>query len=242
MLQKAHALPLNHHGQFLWGLLNSATATARCYEGLIANLRWQHGGRPLRSILVTSAKPAEGKSTVALALAMALTLSGKRVLLVDADLRKPSQHRLLGLDNSAGMSDLICGHKSLPELVRTVILPGHEGSSFAIDVVTSGPRPANLFEIMDAALPQVDVSAWGGDFDHVLLDTPPILAVSDALVLSRTADGTLFVMRPGTVSEKESCESRSRIQEAGCHVLGAVLNRFDAKLHGAGRMPYNEYY
>jgi capsular exopolysaccharide synthesis family protein len=242
MLQKAQAIPLNHYCQFLWGLLNSTTATARCYEGLVANLRWQHASRPLRSVLVTSAKPAEGKSTVALALAMALSLSGKRVLLVDADLRKPSLHRLLGIDNSVGLTDLLCGDRTLPDLVRTIVLPGSTGSNFSLDVVTSGPRPANLFETMETALPKVDVSSWGGDFDHVLLDSPPILAVRDALVLSQTVDGTLFVMRPGAVSEKEAGQSRSRLQEAGCHVIGAVLNRFDEKLHGAGHMPYNAYY
>ncbi len=242
MLQNAQALALSAHCQFLWKLLNAPTSTARCYEALLANLRWQQASRTLRSILVTSAKPGEGKSTVALALALALTLSGKKVLLVDADLRKPSLHRLLHIDNAAGLTDLLCSGQALPGLVRTVALPALADRRFSLDVLTSGPRPPNLFETMDTALPRCDVFAWGGDWDHLLLDSPPILAVPDALLLSRTVDGTLFVLRPGIVSEKEAGESRARIQHSGCHVVGAVLNRFDPKLHGAGYMPYNDDY
>ena len=226
----------------LWGLLNSETDTAKCYEGLLTNLNRQNASHPLRSILITSAKPEEGKTTVTLALALAMILSGKKVLIVEADLRKPRLHRLLNVKNEQGMTDILCGDRGVSDVVQTVDLVGEAELKRSISVITSGRKSSNLFKMIGDLKLKFDVAYLKNIYDVVLIDTPPILAVNDALLLAPAVDGTILVLRAGAVSEKEAIQSKERLKQAGCHILGVVMNRFDEKIHGSSFMPYHNYY
>jgi capsular exopolysaccharide synthesis family protein len=177
-------------------------------------------GVPVRSlcrvIVVTSASPAEGKSILALNLVASLVRAGKRTLLIDADLRRPSLHNSLGCDDNPGLSEVL-----------TDVIPIGD----AIQCPTPGLGFIAAGLICDEgleALGRVDHAAFIGEllkeWDVVVLDTPPILSAPDGLILGGVADGVLLAVRSGVSHTEEVCEASRLLEEAGCRVLGAVLN------------------
>lgn len=169
-----------------------------------------------RVIVVTSASPAEGKSILAINLVASLARAGKKTLLVDADLRRPSLHTSLGRGDHAGLSELLLGVVETEEAVQH-LSPG-------LDFIAAGLACDEGLE----ALGRVDHVALVGeflkDYDVVVLDTPPILSAPDGLILGGVADGVLLAVRSGISHTEEVCEASRLLDEAGCRVLGAVLN------------------
>lgn len=223
-------------------LLNPMSPAAEGYRRMRTNIQYSRPGEELRSLLVTSANPSEGKTVTALNLAVVMAQSGKRTLFVDADLRRPNGHRYMGQSREPGLVDLL--FNSAPERV----------AEFATDiddylhVLPVGREVPNPAEVLGSRKMQQYLDRWQREFDVVIVDTPPALVVSDALVLSPQCDATLLVCAAGETSWQALNQSREALGSVGSNVLGVVLNRFDPQdayggyKHGYGYgYAYNYY-
>ncbi len=209
---------------------------AEAFRSLRTNLEFTSVDQPLRTVLVTSANPSEGKTTVAINLAAAIAQSGKSVLLVDADLRRPQVHKYFNLTNRVGLSDYFAHQKPVQSIIRKM-----ENSPLML--ITSGSLPPNPSELLTSEK-MVRFLKEAQEFaDIVLLDSPPFL-VSDASILSARVDGVILVIRPGkthTDSIKVMLEQTSRV---GARVLGMVFNRIPRTrgYYYGGYRHYKGYY
>jgi len=195
------------------------TAAAEAYRMLRANLRFASLDRPLHTFSVVSAEPGEGKTTTAANLAAALAQAGHRVILVDADLRRPRLHTLFGVSNNLGLTTaLLPDGDPLAAHLQTTTVPG-------LRLLTSGPQPPNPAELvgserMTALLAEMNTLA-----DWIVLDTPPVLAVADAALLAHASDATLLVVDAQSTRRRSAQRTVALLTAAGAHVVGAVLNR-----------------
>ncbi len=164
------------------------SAAAECLRSLRTNLLFMSPDKPLKTILVTSTGPQEGKTTAASTLAEVMADSGNRVLLVDADMRRPRIHRIFDVPNGAGLSSLILGEGSLDGLVKATVVPG-------LSVLPGGPVPPNPAELLHTDAFGALLEEMARTFDRVIIDSPPVGVVSDSVVMSTRVDGTLLVIR-----------------------------------------------
>ena len=176
------------------------------------------GFGPDKLLLFTSATPSEGKTTVACNMAVALAQRGLRVLLIDADLRRPAVHHRLGLSGRIGLSTVLTGNLSLPEALQP--MPGVPG----LDVLGSGPIPPMASVLLDSAGFAELLSRAAAEYTHVIVDSPPVLAVVDAVQLARLADAVVLVVRHGKVGQAVVRRARDVLAFANAPLLGVVLN------------------
>jgi succinoglycan biosynthesis transport protein ExoP len=218
-------------------------ALAQACDTLIGSLSLTEGSRPSQSVLVTSARPEEGKTTVAVCLALRMAAMGKQTLVVDADLRRPMVHSLLRIDNSAGIMDVVAGDLAAVKAIREVDASGGtNGRSSTLSVLTSGRPPRDATAVLQKPSFMQVLRDLGTGYDAVVIDCPPVLSVSDSLWLVRHVDGVVLVLNTGRTTERDTRRAKQRIEDAGGRVLGAVLNLFDEKLHGPQFHPYHSYY
>jgi capsular exopolysaccharide synthesis family protein len=170
-----------------------------------------------RSIMVSSPEPGDGKTTLVCNLAIALAQSGKRVLLIDADLRRPNVHNLFRVSQSIGLSDVLSGEIDAMNAVRPTIIDG-------LSLITAGDVPANPAELLSSPRLQRTLRDLRDEFDFVFIDAPPLLAVSDPCILARHADGMLVVTRVNKNTRSAAVRVREIIHDQGIRVLGAVAN------------------
>lgn len=222
-------------------LLDSNAALTQSYQALMSSLRLLNNTRPLKTLLFTSAQPEEGKTTVAVGLALSMARTGKRTLLVDADLRRPQVHQVLGLENARGLVDL-CGAAPQRELVRSLDIsnPG-DRHACVLSVLTSGRSP-NAFALIQSPSLGKCIGDLGESYDAVVIDSPPVLSVSDPLLLAAVADGVVLVINTGALTSADATRAKQRLEQAGSRILGVVMNRFDESVHGPGVHPYQGYY
>jgi polysaccharide biosynthesis transport protein len=199
----------------------------------------EHGESP-KVLVVTSAGPAEGKSTVVSNLAIAVAEVGQRVLLIDADMRRPRLHEIFGLDNKRGLSSLLRertvlnGDRSLGGLIRETEIPG-------LSILTSGPETSAATNLIYSSHMSEVVKYARDEFDTVLIDTPPMLQISDARILGRLADKVILVVRAGQTTRDSAIAARQRFSEDGTGVLGTILNEWNPKSSPAGYYGYNSH-
>jgi capsular exopolysaccharide synthesis family protein len=215
----------------LEALADVRSAFSEAYYSLRTALQFSTPVGVPRTLLVTSARPAEGKSTTAYATALTLARIGKRVLLIDGDLRNPSMHRMMGVDNEMGMSNLLAGAVNLPDAVQ----PTCEAS---LAIITSGPLPPNPAEL------------WAGDrlrgllgqmeetFDHIVIDGPPVLGFADAPVLASACAGSVFVLESRGTRRAQARGALRRLTMGGGRLLGLVMTKFDVKATQYGGYDY----
>lgn len=189
---------------------------AQAYQMLRANLKFLSSDKQIKAIVVTSSVPQEGKSEVSANLAVAIAQVGRRVLLIDADMRHPSQHHLWDLTNSVGLSNLLVGEAEFPTAVREV-MPG-------LDVLTSGVIPPNPVALLDSKRMANLMETFAKGYDAVIVDTPPMAGIADAPILGKMADGILLVVRPGVVDSPSAKAAKEFIARSGQTVLGIVAN------------------
>lgn len=201
-------------------LTDPKAALTEAYVSMIANLRFSTTEGAPRTISVTSSKPSEGKSTTSIALATLFARQGDRVLLIDADLRKPSLHKKLELPNKEGFSNLLTGDKDFQRLLVNVDrVPG-------LQVLTSGPMPPNPAELVSGGKLVELMRELGEHFDRVIVDCPPVLGLADAPLLARSTEGTVFVVAAGSTRFGETSRALERIQSTGAHIVGIALSKF----------------
>ena len=186
------------------------------YQMLQANLKFLSSDKELKAIVVTSSVSKEGKSSVSANLAATIAQVGHRVLLVDADMRHPSQHHIWGLTNSVGLSNVIVGEAEFTTSVQEV-MP-------RLDVLTSGVIPPNPVALLDSKRMASLIETFSKNYDSIIFDSPPLAGVADAPILGKMADGILLVVRPKVVDSASAKAAKEFLARSGQKVLGLVTN------------------
>lgn len=189
---------------------------SEAYRMLQANLKFLSSDKPLKVIVVTSSVPKEGKSTVSANLAAAMAQLGRRVLLVDADMRHPLQHHIWELTNAAGLSDVIVGQAEF-ELAVKEVMP-------KLDVLSAGVIPPNPMALLDSKRMASLIDNFSENYDFVIIDAPPLVLAADAVTLGKMTDGVLLVTRPGVVDSTSAATAKESLERSGQNVLGLVVN------------------
>ncbi|MGB3260083.1 CpsD/CapB family tyrosine-protein kinase [Paenisporosarcina sp.] len=192
------------------------------YRTLRTNIEFSSVDQEYKTILVTSSSPAEGKSTTVANLAVTFAQQGKRILLVDTDLRKPTVHYTFNLKNVKGLTNVLTKQSTLTEAVQSTEVEH-------LSILTCGPIPPNPAELLGSSSMSQFIELAKSQFDVVLFDTPPILAVADAQILANKVDGTILVICSGSTEQESACKSKDLLESAKSKVLGAVLNKKKAK-------------
>jgi capsular exopolysaccharide synthesis family protein len=217
-------------------LKNPRSALAESYRVVRTNIMFSSAENTGRALVVSSVNPAEGKSTTVVNVAASLTQNGARVLVIDADLRRPTIHQHFGLSNAPGLSDLIVGKAPVSEAVRATSFKG-------LEVLPCGYIPPNPAELLGSASMRELLTALRSHYDWILLDTPPILAIADTPVLSRWVDGVILVVAAERTGRPAILRTIDQLSRVGGKVLGIVLNRVDLERNSYyfGQY-YGEYY
>lgn len=216
------------------GLVTASKAhspMSEAYRIIRTNIQYTDVDHPPRSIVITSASPSEGKSTTASNLAHVIAEAGRRVILVDADLRRPSLHRIFGLDRTDGLTGM---------LVRSEELNGHGNQATELPnltLVASGPTPPRPADLLASTRLRDVIGHFTHESDLVVIDSPPILAVTDAAIISTATDGVVLVVDPARSKRRDLVRAREAVEAVGGRILGVVINRLTKQ--GSG---YYYYY
>jgi capsular exopolysaccharide synthesis family protein len=198
------------------------------------NLSFMGADGGLRAFVITSASPREGKSTVAINLAITLAQSGKRILLVDTDLRRPRVHRAFGLTARRGVTTALVGEAQAMDVVLTTEVPG-------LDIVACGPIPPNPSELLHTDAFRHFVESVRDKYDHVMSDSPPLGAVTDAAILAAQLDGVIVVVKSQSTTREALRVTARQLNDVGARVLGAVFNDVDLSHGRYGEGTYYYY-
>lgn len=211
------------------------SAITEAYRALRTNLQFVSVDRPLRFLQISSPSPSEGKSVTSSNLAAALAQSEKQVILLDCDLHRPRMHRLFGLPNATGLTSALLDQVSDPLSVL------QETSAPGLRVMTSGPLPPNPAELLGSARMREVLAALGAAADIVILDSPPVLAMSDSAILASQVDGVLLVLDARDTRRELARRALASLQQVKARVVGAVLNRVSQERSGYYYYYYSHY-
>lgn len=203
---------------------------AECTRAVRTNLLFMSPDKPFKRMVVTSSGPQEGKSTTAINLGIAMSQSGQKVLIVDTDMRRPRLHKAFGVANEMGVSSLVVGEGKLEDAIKTTEVPG-------LYLLPCGPIPPNPAELLHTRAFADLLDMLGTKFDRVILDSPPVGAVADAVVLATQADGVVLVLKAGVTHRDVARRTVRALNDVKAKLFGAVLN--DVNLE---RSRYGDYY
>ena len=180
-----------------------------------------------RSFLLTSTRPNEGKSTSAFALAAVLASTGKRILLIDGDMRNPSLHQMLGIKNEAGLSNSLSGTDDLAQLV-------HQKTAFGFDAMTAGPIPPNAAELLSSTRMRDLVAKLSDTYDTVIIDAPPVLGLADIPLLADAVEGVIYTIEAGGVKMRGIQSAIQRVRSSRAHIFGGIVTKVQPQHSGYG--------
>jgi capsular exopolysaccharide synthesis family protein len=186
--------------------------------------------RPHRTLLVTSAAPSEGKTTMACSIAIALAQGGQRVCIVDCDLRRPRLHRIFDRAGDAGVTNLLVGQASLDEVIKPTVVEN-------LWSIPAGPTPPNPADMLHSERFRKALAELAERFDRVVLDSPPIVPVTDSAILSTLVDGSIFVVRAFNTSKHITAQGLRALRDVDARIVGCVLNAVNLD-----RQEYTYYY
>ena len=204
---------------------DSRSSASESYRGIRTGILFSTPGKTPRTILVTSSGSGEGKSITAANIAAVMAQSGTKVLLVDADMRKPRQHRIFGKKNEKGLTNILVGEEDWKSSVNSTSIKG-------LDYITVGPIPPNPAELVGSERMREMMETFLEQYDRVILDSPPIMAVTDPLVLSKMVDGVVLVLSAGVATKDQVKRARQQLQTVQANILGVVLNNIDTAKDG----------
>jgi len=218
---------------YVW--LNPKSSVAECCRSIRTNLLFMTPDRPARTLLITSASPQEGKTTVAVNLAISLAQSGLSVLLVDTDMRRPRLHKAFGIPSSEdGLSKAVVGECDVFSVVRETVVPN-------LSLLPCGACPPNPAELLHSERFKRIIADLSARYDRVIFDSPPIAAVTDPVILARLTDGTVFVAKAGRTGRDTLAQARRQLTVDGrVNILGCIINDLD--MSKQGRYGYYDYY
>lgn len=189
---------------------------SEAYRTLRTNIQYSSFDKTIKTIVITSAEAAEGKSTVSGNLALSFAQNEKRVIIVDCDLRKPSVHKNFKLSNLSGLSEVLIGKENLDNVIQS--------RNENLDILTSGKIPPNPSEMLSSTAMTNLIQKLGEKYDIVILDSAPLQAVTDAQILSTKADGTILVVRAQRTSRESVIDAKNLLTKVGANILGTVLH------------------
>lgn len=190
--------------------------SAEAYRTLRTNIQYSSYDKKIKKILVTSSEPSEGKSTIIGNLAVSLSQSENTVIVLDCDLRKPTMHKKFKISNEVGLTELLVGKKELKDVVQY--------RNKNLHIITSGKIPPNPAEMLASKSMKRLLEQLANEYDYILMDTPPLNAVTDAQVLSTEADGTLIVIRSEKTKKESILTAKNLLQKVNANILGIVFN------------------
>ena len=230
----AEAVEQNDHlrERDLGVFLDPKSIAAECCRSIRTNILFMSPDRPLRTMVVTSPSPQEGKTTTAINLAVTMAEAGGRILLIDTDMRRPRLHRSFGVPNQSGISTVIVGKATLQEAIKRTDIPN-------LDVLTCGPVPPNPSELLHTERFGVVLADCTKLYDRVILDSPPTSAVTDPAVLGNLADGVVLVVKAGETTRESALHARKQLMSAKARLFGVVVNAIDFSNPAYG---YDYYY
>ena len=217
----------DHQPDHLITVADPRSPVSEAYRTLRTNLDFSSLDKPIKTMLVTSAGPEEGKSTVLANLAVTTAQAGREVILVDCDLRRPTLHNIFDLKNDVGLTTMVVDDAAMESP------PLRDTGVESLQLVSSGPLPPNPSELLGSRRMEEIIAALLERADVVLFDAPPVVAVTDAAVLATKVDGVLLVVNAGGTKRDYARVAKARLEKVNANLLGAVLNnvRFDVSLH-----------
>jgi protein-tyrosine kinase len=207
---------------------------SEAYRVLRTNIQYSSVDNPLKSIVITSTGPMEGKTTTVANLAITFAQAGSRVLLIDTDLRKPKVHKVFMLSNESGLTNLLTAKNGSESLIRH-----HKEKN--LHILTSGTIPPNPSELLNSNAMRNFIAKVKEEYDMVLLDSPPVGSVTDASIISTYVDGTILVVKSGKVEVDAVKKARETLERVNANIIGVVLNNLDKKALG-NKYYYSYYY
>lgn len=198
--------------------MNPKSPISEVYRILRTKIHYASKDQELKTLMITSTQTGEGKTTTISNLAVTYAQEGKKVLLIDADMRKPSLHRVFSLPNYQGLSTLLTGHTSIEDSIQETIV-NH------LSLLPSGPIPANPAELMDTVVMQELLEQLKPQYDVILLDTPSVLSVSDSVIVSALCDGVVMIVASGKVRKEHLKKAKEQLDHVNARMIGIVVNK-----------------
>jgi capsular exopolysaccharide synthesis family protein len=201
------------------------------YRSLRTNIQFANLDNNMKTILVTSATPGEGKTLTLINLAVAMAQNGQKVLIVDCDMRKPRIHKALEISNKAGLAEYLMYGEDISRFINRI-------DTLNIDVMTSGKIPGNPSELLHSNVMKETVESLKGKYDYVFFDSPPVVPVTDAIVMSSYIEGAVLVIASGKLEIDMAKKAKESLVASGIEILGVVLNKIPMNDSKA----YHSYY
>ncbi|MBM7710031.1 CpsD/CapB family tyrosine-protein kinase [Enterococcus lemanii] len=199
-------------------LTDPSSPVSEQYRTIRTNIQFASSvDRRLQTMVVTSSGPVEGKSTTSANLAVVFAKSGQRVLLVDADMRKPTVYKTFQLNNTVGLSTLLSTTKEVNEAIQPTVVDN-------LSILTSGPKPPNPSELLGSQRMNQVIQELKNYFDIIIFDMPPVVTVTDAQIMASKVDGTLLVVRENVTNKESLMKAKDLLKLVNAHVLGTVYN------------------
>jgi succinoglycan biosynthesis transport protein ExoP len=208
---------------------------SEAYRNIRTSILLSFSERPPKTIIISSPNPAEGKTTTAINTAIALSQTGARVLLIDADMRKPRIHTVFARENGTGLSHFLSGNASLESIIKDSQVPN-------LHYIPAGPVPPNPSELLGSSLFKRMIQSLGEQFDHMLIDSPPVLGFADSTILSTLVDGVILVVIGGKTSRETLQRAKDLLLQVDARILGVVINRVDIRRSDYGSYYYRYHY
>jgi len=212
---------------------NPKAPTAEAYRTLRTNIQFSSIDKKVQVVCITSSGPGEGKSTVSSNLAVVTAESGKKTLLIDCDQRKSRLHKIFGLSNTVGLSDLLAGEASFTEAVQKSGIDN-------LLLLTAGTKPPNPSELLASSKMKNFINSLREKIDFIIIDTPPVLMLTDAQLLAGSTDGYLLVVSSGEADRDAAAKAKELLEKVNAKILGVVLNKL--KVSEKGYYGYYQHY
>ena len=221
----------------LVSVLEPSSSALEAYRNIRTSLFFSAPAEDAKVLLVTSAGPGDGKTTTASNLALVIAQTGKRVLLIDADFRRPKVHKIFGLNDEIGFSSVLVGEATLDDAVQKT---AHDIENIdKLDIIAAGPTPPNPTELFETKAARRVIEGLRDKYDRIIIDTPPVLFVSDATILSSLGDGVVIVGRAGKNTTAAMTRAKKQLETGKARIVGGILN--DVKVSRLGHY-YSDYY
>jgi capsular exopolysaccharide synthesis family protein len=208
---------------------------SEAYRNIRTSILLSFSEKPPKTIAILSPNPEEGKTTTALNTAIALSQTGARVLVLEADLRRPRVHKIFDQENGVGLSNFLSGHAELDATIRGTEIPN-------LFYILAGPIPPNPSELLGSNLFKCMMESLGERFDHIVIDAPPVLGFSDSIIVSTSVDGVILVVLEGKTPKETLQRSKEMLFQVNAKILGVVINRVDIRRSQYGGYGYYHGY